>query len=637
VGNDASPRPRRGQLGRARGSRDDGDRRPSRSVPPLNAQPERIDGYAPIRDYAAIGDGRTLALVARDGSIDWLCLPNLDSASVFAGLLDAGRGGRFLLEPAVPYETKRHYLPTTNVLETTFETAEGSVRLTDAMTLPTVGLAPDRELVRRVEALSGRVPMRWLVEPRFHYAEGSTRLSLRAGVPVATAGREAVAFRTWDAGEARAGDSAFRGSFDAAPGRPALIVLSAAHQEPLVLPTRDEVERRLEETTRWWRWWTGTLRYDGPWRDQVLRSALVLKLLVFAPSGAIAAAPTTSLPEVIGGERNWDYRFTWPRDASFTLEALLELGYDAEARAFFSWLMHATQLTHPRFQVLYRLDGRTNTDEHELTLEGYRRSRPVRRGNAAARQNQLDVYGELLQAAASFAAFEGGLDRDEGKRLGEVADLVCETWKEPDAGIWESRSEPKHFTHSKMMCAVALRIACELAEQGRLPDGHDERWQREHARVRDFVETQCYSESKRSYVRSAGSDDLDASLLLAVLAGYDDARSPRLLATVDAVRRELGRGPLIVRHLADDGLPGEDGAFLSCSFWLAEAYARQERSEDAVALMEELVGQANDVGLFSEEMDPATGAFLGNHPQGLTHLALISAAVALAAAKEPAQ
>ena len=589
----------------------------------------RVDGYMPIRDYASIGDGRTVALVARDGAIDWLCLPNLDSPSVFAALLDRDRGGGFQLAPEGLFDATRRYLPETNVLETTFTTADGTVRVTDAMTLPLSGFAPHRELVRRVEGVAGTVPRRWHVEPRFGYGQAAVRIDQRAGIPVATAGRDGVAIATWTTGEAELGDGFVTGTFAATPGNIGLIALAAVHQEPLVFPSRDEVEARLEETAVAWREWAAGRDYEGPWRDAVVRSALALKLLVFAASGAIAAAPTTSLPEEIGGGRNWDYRFSWPRDAAFTLHALLALGCAPEARAFFSWILHATQRTHPRVQPLYRIDGRAETEERPLSFAGYRGSRPARVGNGAAGQLQLDVYGELLWAASRFAASTGGLDRDHGRRLADVADLVCEVWREPDAGIWETRTPPRHFVQSKMMCAVALARACELAERGFLPAKSAERWRLEQKHIRDFVETRGYSESRQSYLRSVGEDELDASLLLAVLAGYDQPRSARLLETVDAVRRELSHGPLVHRYRSEDGLAGEDGAFLACSFWLVEAYARQGRLDDATALMEEVVPLANDVGLFAEEIDPQTGEFLGNFPQGLSHLALINAAVAI--------
>jgi len=591
---------------------------------------ERIDGYAPIADYGAVGDGRTVALVARDGTIEWLCLPDLDSPSVFGALLDSERGGRFALEPESVSQTVRRYLPGTNVLETTFTTATGVVRVTDAMTLPTAGLSPYRELGRKIEGLAGEVPVRWRVEPRFGYASSATRIERRASVPIATAGRDAIAVCSFGAGEATTSDAAITGHFTARAGSSSLVVLSAANQEPLVLPARAEVEARLAATSSAWREWSDRREYGGPWKDAVLRSALALKLLVYAPSGAIAAAATTSLPEEIGADRNWDYRYSWPRDSAFTLEALLALGCAPEAQAFFYWLLHASQLTHPRLQVLYRLDGRAEAEEKTLPLAGYRGSRPARVGNGAAGQTQLDVYGEVFAAAARFADFSGGLDRDHGHRLAEIADHICRIWEQPDAGIWELRDEPRHFTQSKMMCAVALERACELAERGLLPAKHLERWQHEQNRIREFVETRCYSHAKTSYVRSAGEEELDASLLLAVLADYNDPAAPRLIGTVDAVRRELGRGPLVYRW------GDEPGAFLTCSFWLADAYARQGRLEQAATLIDELVGLANDLGLYAEELQSETGEFLGNFPQGLTHLALINAAVSYTRAQEPA-
>ncbi|MGH9036275.1 MAG: glycoside hydrolase family 15 protein, partial [Acidimicrobiia bacterium] len=304
----------------------------------------RERGYRPIRDYAALGDGRTVALVARDGSVDWLCLPDLDSPSVFGALLDARRGGRATLAPEVPFRAERRYLPGTNVLETTFTTDEGAVRVTEALTLPGSRLTPLRELARRVEGLSGNVPMGWSVEPRFGYGEGRTRIGWRRGVPVAGAGNQAVAVCSWDAGQPTVSAGSISGHFQAGPGSRALVALCAADQEPLVFPARAEVERRLDETVTRWRGWGAGPGYDGPWPEAVARSALALKLLVFAPSGAVAAAATTSLPEGIGGLRNWDYRFCWVRDSAFILNALLRLGFSAEADAFFWWLMQASQL-----------------------------------------------------------------------------------------------------------------------------------------------------------------------------------------------------------------------------------------------------------------------------------------------------
>jgi GH15 family glucan-1,4-alpha-glucosidase len=586
--------------------------------------------YTPIRDYAVIGDGRTMALVARGGSVDWLCLPNLDSPSAFGALLDADRGGRFELHPDGPFEARRRYLPGTNVLETTFTTERGVVRVTDALTLPGAGLSPFRELARRIEGVAGRVPLRWRVEPRFGYAATATRFAERQPFPVALSGGDALAVCAWDAGAATSEAGAIAGGFEVAAGGRGLLALIAAHGEPLVFPPRRDVEARLDATAEFWREWTGGLRYTGPWRDAVVRSALALKLLVFAPSGAIAAAATTSLPERIGGKRNWDYRYCWIRDSSFALEALLQLGCHAEAKSFFWWFMHATQLTLPRLQVFYRLDGGAHAPEHMLPLDGYRGSRPVRIGNGAAGQLQLDTYGELLDTAFVYARRGYPLGRGTGRDLGRVADFVCEHWREPDAGIWEVRAAPRHHTQSKAMCWVALDRAIRLAELGLLPAVGLPRWRAEAVAIRSFIDERCWSTTKGSYVGYAGGEDLDASLLLMPIMRYDEPGSPRLQGTVEAIRRELSRGPLLYRYTGDDGLTGGEGAFLCCSFWLVEALALAGRRDEAARLMDELLDMANDVGLYAEEVEPSGGEFLGNFPQGLVHLALVSAAVALA-------
>jgi GH15 family glucan-1,4-alpha-glucosidase len=592
--------------------------------------PPRIDGYAPLASYAVIGDGRTAALVAGDGSVDWLALPDLDSPSVFGAALDSRRGGRFALAPEAPYTTERRYLPDTNVLETVFSTERGSVRVTDAMTLPDHALGPQRELARRVEGLSGRVPMRWSVEPRFGYGCVPTRLGRRGSTPVAGAGGDALAIWSFEAGTPEVADGAIAARLEAHAGTRAVVALCAARAEPLVRPARAEIETRLDATAATWRRWTESLDYAGPWRDAVVRSALALKLLVHAPTGAVAAAATTSLPEEIGGERNWDYRFCWIRDSAFTLKVFLQLACGPEARAYFWWLMQASQLTHPRLRVLYRLDGGARAPERTLPLDGYRGSRPVRTGNAAAGQVQLDTYGELLQTAWLYATTGHRIDRDIAHRLAGIADLVSRIWRQPDAGIWEVRSEPAHFTQSKMMCWVALERARDLAERGMIPGRHAERWSAEAGAIREFVETRCFSPEKRSYVRSAGSSELDASLLLGVLLAYGDARDERWAGTIEAVRRELADGPFVQRYTGEDGLGGSEGAFLACSFWLVEALARTGRVEEAASMMDELIGLASGLGLYAEEIDPATGAQLGNLPQGLSHLALISAALAIA-------
>jgi GH15 family glucan-1,4-alpha-glucosidase len=590
--------------------------------------PLRRDGYLPIRDYAAIGDGRTVALVGLDGSIDWLCLPNVDSASVFGALLDAESGGSFQLAPDEPYEASRRYVEDTNVLETTFRSAGGTLRVTDALTLPRYGLAPGRELVRRVECLSGRVPVCWRLDPRFGYGLAETRVSARNGIPVATSGADALSHRSWGLEGER-----FEGRAELENGARALLVLGADHQEPLVFPSRDEAERRLDATTAFWKRWAGERTYDGPWRDEVLRSALALKLLVYAPSGAYVAAPTTSLPETPGGGRNWDYRYCWVRDSAFAVDALLELGCEEDAHAYLWWLLHASQLTSPKLQVLYRLDGGKEADESELPLAGYAGAQPVRVGNGAADQLQLDVYGDLFEMVWLYVCHgDRELDRDTGKRLAKTADLVADSWREKDSGIWEVRGEPQHYAQSKAMCWVALDRACRLAERGQLPSRGSERWRAEAEKIRRFVEERCWSGEKQSYVQAEGSTDLDAGILIPLARGFGEKE--RMRTTVDAIRRELAEGPLVWRYRSDDSLEGEEGAFLACSFWLAQALAVTDRIDEASELMEELLPLANDVGLYSEEMDGSRREFLGNFPQALTHLALIAAARAIARGHE---
>jgi GH15 family glucan-1,4-alpha-glucosidase len=555
---------------------------------------DRVDGFAPIRDYAAIGDGRTVALVARDGSIDWLTTPEVDSPTVFGALLDPDRGGSFRLAPDGPFSVTRRYLPGTGVLETTFVTAGGTVRVTDSLTVPGRQLAPLREIVRTIEGLAGTVPMRWVVRPRFGYGAARGRIDRRGAVPVASAGVDALAVRSFEAGEADLTGDSIAGHFEIGPGQSALLAISIAHQEPLIFASRPEIEGRLAATIETWRRWSGALRTTARWRGAVQASAVALKVLIYAPSGAVVAAPTTSLPEVIGGERNWDYRYCWIRDSAFTLDALLQLGCSTEADAFFWWLMQASQLTHPRLQVLYGIDGDPEAKERVLDLRGYRGSAPVRIGNGAVGQVQHDIYGDLLETAWEYVRAGRRLDPEIGGRLAGAADHVTSIWQQPDAGIWEVRSDPRHYTHSKMMCWVALDRAVRLAEAGAIPDRSAAAWRSTRSQIEDFIWSRCWSDDKHSLVRSPGSEDLDAALLLGAHFGFD-ADGDRLSRTIDAIGRELKHGPFVYRYSGEDGLEGHEGAFLACSFWLVEALARRGSIEEAAELMDELVGSSNDV------------------------------------------
>jgi GH15 family glucan-1,4-alpha-glucosidase len=392
----------------------------------------------------------------------------------------------------------------------------------------------------------------------------------------------------------------------------------------LSLPPRDDVEARLDGTIDAWRTRVRNHAYDGPWPEAVQRSALVISLLADPRSGAIVAAPTTSLPERIGGDANYDYRYAWVRDASFTLDALMELGYREQSHRSLTWLLDAVRNTHPRLQPFYGLGGNVVTGERELELRGYRDSRPVRVGNEAATQLQLDAYGELFATVSHFLEEGNVLDSDTGARLAEVADLVCELWRNEDSGIWELE-EQRSYTQSKLACWVALDCALHLAEDDLCPNGHVDRWRREADSISNYIETECWSEARGAYTRSAGSDELDAACLLAARKEYGEAGRDRVRSTVDAVRRELSAGPLLYRYT---GAEREEGAFVACSFWLVEALARTGRHDEAVAMMQELLPLANDLGLYSEQIDPDTHELLGNFPQGLSHLALVTAATA---------
>jgi GH15 family glucan-1,4-alpha-glucosidase len=600
-------------------TRTDSDRRTERSS----------DGFVPIEDYAAIGDGRALALVAGDGSIDWLCLPDLDSPSVFAALLDPQRGGRFVLCPTAPYRVQRRYIERTNLVQTEFATEGGRVRVTDGFTLDPSQNAPWRELVRRVEGLAGSVELSWSFEPRFDYGRQMPEYSRLESAVIARNGSLQLALLVWNAGDPQVND-AVSATFTVRESEQALLALEATFGEPLPLPERSQVERRLEETARVWRTWVKRHRYEGPWRQAVERSLLAIRLLADGRTGAIAAAGTTSLPEVIGGERNFDYRFGWVRDLSFTLDALLEVGMEQLTQGSITWLLKATASTQPRVDPVYALDGSVVRAQEELPLAGYRGSRPVRHGNDAGRQLQLGGFGDLLETVWRYV--EGGhvLTPELGDRLADMADLLCAIWRNRDAGLWEL-SDYAHYATSKTACWVFFARLLDLVERGQVPARHLQRWGRARDEIRSFVEEQLWSEEKRSYRFKAGSDGLDCGTLLLPRRGVVDPCGKRMNGTIDSIRRELhAGGPLFYRY---SGMREQENTFLACSFWMVQALAAAERTDEAAELMEGAVGLSNDLGLYAEEMEPGSHAMCGNFPQALTHLALINAAVALGQAK----
>jgi GH15 family glucan-1,4-alpha-glucosidase len=589
--------------------------------------PNRTDGYLPIEDYAAIGDGRTVALVGLDGAIDWLCLPQLDSPSLFGALLDPGSGGHFSVQPAVPYATKRRYLDQTNVLETTFHTDQGTVTLTDAMTIDSSQPAPWRELVRTIEARAGSVPMTWRFEPRFDYGRVTPDLDHANDAVLARHAPLQVALKAWDAGAMQLTAGAAFGAFTATEGAQSILAMIASNEPTLPVPSREQIERRLGDTARVWRSWVTRHSYEGPWRDAVERSLLAIRLLADARTGAIAAAGTTSLPEVLGGERNYDYRFGWVRDLCFTLDALLSVGMEQLTQASVQWLLEATDHSHPRVDPVYALDGTVVRSQQSLPLPGYRRTGPVHLGNNAGGQLQLGGFGDLLETICIYVSHGHLLAPDAGERLADIADLLTQIWRQEDSGLWEL-GDTAHYGTSKLGVWVAFDRLLELVERGRAPARHVERWRRARDEARDFIERRLYSAERNAYLFKAGSTELDCGLLLAVRRRFNDPTDARLAGTIEAIKAELhAEGPLLYRY---SGMQDEENAFLACSFWMVEALAITGRLDEAAELMDEMIGLANDVGLYSEEMEPGTHAMRGNFPQALTHLALINAADSIA-------
>lgn len=588
----------------------------------------RRDGFAPIGAYGLLGDGLSAALVAADGSVDWWAVPTMDAPPVFAAILDPEDGGAFTLEPAVSYQAERRYLPGTNVLETTFRTSGGAVRVTDALNRDVAGSLAWRELAREVRGEAGEVPMRWRVAPGGRFGRARPWAWRHDGQPLLRIKDQMIAVVTEGAGEPRTGRADVSGEFTARAGTDALLALAVSDDGPVPVPPAAKVRERLRATEAAWRHWSQTVDYHGPDRDLVVRSALVLKLLAYAPTHGLLAAATTSLPERIGGKRNFDYRYGWVRDTSFALDALIRLGLQHETHGTLCWLLRAVSGTAPDIRPFYGLSGDVPTEEAELPVRGYRDSRPAHEGNKAISQPQWGNFGDLLQVVW-LAARRGPavLDPETARMLGLVADRVCDVWTKPDSGIWEL-STRRHYTYSKMACWVALDRAVRLAEDGQLPAGNAGRWRAEAAAAHDWIEANCWSSARGSYSFFAGSDDLDAAVLLAARVGYVSPDDPRFGQTIDAIRGELEDGALVYRYT---GAREQEGAFLACSFWLADALALAGRDKEARLVFREAASRGNDLGLLSEEIDPASGELLGNMPQALSHLALLMAACELEA------
>ena len=589
-----------------------------------------------IEDYALIGDCQTGALVGRDGSIDWLCWPRFDSPACFASLLGKPEHGQWRMAPAGSIRAiRRAYRRDTLIFETEFETEQGAVTLTDFMPVRN----GQSDLVRIVTGHRGRVAMEMALVLRFNYGESVpwvTRLPEGDGIR-ATAGPDLAVLRSPVRLEGR--DLTTTARFDVAAGETLPFVLSYAPSH-LEAPAEISAADALADTERFWRTWAGRCNLEGAWAGPVRRSLITLKALTYAPTGGIVAAPTTSLPEKIGGIRNWDYRHCWLRDATLTLLALMDAGYYEEARDWREWLVRAVAGSPAQIQIMYGIRGERRLPEREIGhLPGYEGSAPVRTGNAAAGQFQLDVYGEVLDAL--YQGCKGGL-----ARFDSAWDLQCallghleKVWVEPDAGIWEIRGEPRHFTYSKVMCWVAFDRAVSMIEGMGVP-GPVARWRELRQRIHDDVCDRGVSRKRGCFAQSYGSDDLDASLLLIPMTGFLPATDPRMLATVDAIQRELSADGLVQRyrtHESVDGLPPGEGVFLACSFWLADNLHLQGRRGEARALFARLVGLANDVGLLAEEYDPLARRHLGNFPQAFSHVAMINSALNLCEGAKPAE
>ncbi len=595
------------------------------------------DPYPPIGDYALIGDCHSAALVSRSGSIDWCCLPRFDSGSTFARVLDWKRGGHCSIAPTSgEWESSREYLPDTLVLATTLHGPAGKLRVLDCFT---VGRRSDptseRQILRVIEGHRGSVELEIRLAARFDYGEVNPWIRRHGNrLHSAIGGNDGL--EVWfeeELSEDGQSDLLAR----VAIGAGERLHLSLTYRPPEVIDRvgprewePNSLDERLEETIKWWQKWAATVSLDSRDEPGARRSAITLKALTYAPTGGVVAAPTAALPEVIGGKRNWDYRYAWIRDSSFSSRAFAELGCDEEADAFRAFVMRSAAGHAGDLQVFYGVGGERRLQGRTVDgLEGYRRSAPVIVGNDASTQRQLDAYGELVNLTWRWHQRGHSPSDDDWRFLVSLIDHAAEKWPEPDCGLWEWPGEPDHFVHSKVLCWAALDRGIRLADEcmRRAPI---RRWKKARDDLREAIERRGYDSKRGVFVQAFDRKELDAALLLLPTVEFVDWDDERMVRTVAAVREELSAGDgLLFRYRRKDGLPGREGAFLCCSFWLVECLARTGEVEEARALFDQTVGRANDVGLFSEELDPDTGHLLGNFPQGLTHLAHIDAAVAL--------
>ncbi|MET3637316.1 glycoside hydrolase family 15 protein [Curtobacterium oceanosedimentum] len=594
----------------------------TRDTPDATDNEERTDGYVPLRSYGAIGDGRTVALVARDGRIDWLPIPSMDSPPVFASILDAEHGGHIALRPTGDAHVEREYLPGTNVLVTTWTTDTGSCTVTDAMVTGVAGRLPWAEIGRCVQGVSGTVEMEWAVVPGtlLNTAEPK-RLDTGNGAVI---GIDGVTIAIVEHGFEPVHDDGprFSGRFTTNEGSKSILTIVGTENEPIFLPEPERTLDAVDRTIANWATWSEEFSYDGPWSDAVQRSALALKLLIYSPTGAIAAAPTTSLPEDRTGGKNWDYRFAWVRDLSYTVHALTRFGLREETHAAVSWVMRTIAAHDETMPIFYELDGSKTDDVEERDVPGWKGVGPVTIGNRAGDQLQLGVWGDVFEILRQYVVAGNVLDRQTASVLERLANDACHRWEEPDSGMWEL-TDTQHYVTSKIGCWQALDAAVELHDKGMI-DGPRDKWIENRELIEQWVAEHGWDEERGHYVMYPGSDALDTSILLHAMSSFD--RGPRMASTIRAIEEQLQHGPLVYRYT---GMDQEESPFVACSFWLAAAMACTGRVDDARTLMDEMVAQANDVGLFSEMLSAETGEFMGNIPQGLSHLALIQAALTI--------
>ncbi len=583
--------------------------------------------YRSIGEYGIIGNGHTAALVGTDGSIDWCCLPRFDSPSLFAAILDDEKGGRFHIKPRMLFQSHQAYLPNTNILQTTFQTKTGTVNVIDFMPCYLTSqhrLTQFHEIHRVVDCTKGQVVLEVVFEPKLNYARDDTLMSTsKYGVTVSR-GVETLALSSLVPFTIR-GDRAIA-RFTLQQGQRAEFILRYGSNQPRPPGIYDSAGK-LKRTLAYWQQQAEGCRCSSPWREAIVRSYLALHLLLYSPTGAIIAAPTTSLPEQIGGERNWDYRFTWLRDASWTLTAFFHLGHTEEGMQFMKWLMTVCRKCGAKTQILYNIDFEHLPPKEQVLehLRGYRDSRPVRIGNDAYRQIQLDVFGEVLEAAYNYLNLGCRITRRTWRLLEKFVNAACENWQQPDSGIWEIRSGRHHFVHSKLMCWVAVDRGVKLAEKLGYRKNLG-RWRKTAQDIRDDILTKGWNQQRQAFTQHYDTLVLDASNLLIPLFGFLPISDERVISTIEHTVEELSRDGLVRRYRTDetnDGLSGSEGTFLWCSFWLVRNLIRLDRMEDATTLYQRLLGYSNHLGLFSEMIDSTSGEALGNFPQAFTHLAVI--------------